>query len=316
MAGVVPVPAPAQVGPAAGQLPAIIGLLKAHLAVAPHLEEQSTPFGVVVRRVIIGGQDAGAIGLEVVFLHHHDLVRQLRRQGGQPALQGNPLLGLNGQVGHELPALPALPQGDLLISAAQEGVVVGEAHQLAAPLPAGEGDGAAVIGVAVVVEIHIEAGQIGKVFQPHLAGLRQGEAQILLQHLIHLGGGQDGGRAVGGIAALGGQHGRLQGHRVDAVRWGGVVGVPVAAVEELEQVDLLRRGIGGAEELVADVQVVPVEKAVSVEVGQLLLRERLPGVAPPAGEGAPHRQPRQEDHRRQDGGQGSGLPCNHGNPLL
>ena len=168
----------------------------------------------------------------------------------------------------------------------------------------------------MVVEIHIEAGQIGKVFQPHLAGLRQGEAQILLQHRVHLGGGQDGGRAVGGIAALGGQHGRLQGHRVDAVRWGGVVGVPVAAVEELEQVDLLRRGIGGAEELVADVQVVPVEKAVSVEVGQLLLRERLPGVAPPAGEGAPHRQPRQEGHRRQDGGQGSGLPCNHGNPLL
>ena len=120
----------------------------------------------------------------------------------------------------------------------------------------------------MVVEIHIEVGQIGKVFQPHLAGLRQGEAQILLQHL---GGGQDGGRAVGGIAALGGQHGRLQGHRVDAVRRGGVVGVPVAAVEDLEQVDLLRRGIGGAEELVADVQVVPIEKAVSVEVGQLLL---------------------------------------------
>ena len=51
----------------------------------------------------------------------------------------------------------------------------------------------------------------------------------------------------------------------------GVGGGPVAAVEELEQVDLLRRGIGGAEELVADVQVAPVEKAVSVEVGQLLL---------------------------------------------
>ena len=169
----------------------------------------------------------------------------------------------------------------------------------------------------MVVEIHIEVGQIGKVFQPHLAGLRQGEAQILLQHLIHLGGGQDGGRAVGVIAALGGQHGRLQGHRVDAVRRGGVVGVPVAAVEELEQVDLLRRGIGGAEELVADVDAVrSVEERIPVEVGQLLLRERLPGVAPPAGEGAPHRQPRQEDHRRQDGGQGSGLPCNHGNPLL
>ena len=95
VAGVVPVPAPAQVGTVAGQLPAIIGLLKAHLAVAPHLEEQSAPFGVVVRRVIIGGQHAGTALRHIPRPGYHNLVRQLRRQGGQPTLQGNLLLRLN-----------------------------------------------------------------------------------------------------------------------------------------------------------------------------------------------------------------------------
>ena len=163
------------------------------------------------------------------------------------------------------------------------------------------------------VVVAVVLGQIGEAVQPHLVGLRQGEAQVLLQHRVHLGGGQHRGRTGGVLRADGG--GDFRGQFL-LLR-------PVPAVEQLKQVDVLRRGVGRAQKLVADVDLhhcptvhLVGEELVPVEPGQFFLRQGLPGVAPPAGEGTPHRQADEEGRRRKGGQQGSGPPGDHGDALL
>ena len=163
------------------------------------------------------------------------------------------------------------------------------------------------------VVVAVVLGQIGEAVQPHLVGLRQGEAQILLQRRVHLGGGQHRGRTWSVLRADGGGDFRGQ---LPLLR-------PVPAVEQLKQVDVLRVLVGGAEELISDVDLhhcptvhLVGEELVPVEPGQFFLRQGLPGVAPPAGEGTPHRQADEEGRRRKGGQQGSGPPGDHGDALL
>ena len=214
------------------------------------------------------------------------------------------------QVGHEpvAPVLLCLERHALRAVAAVVEVLEIEADGAALPLSGGEGHVPPVIGVPMGPVIGVVLRQMGEGLQSHAVGLRHGETCVLLQKGVHIRGREGVHGAVRRCTAVVPPD-HLRPARRDVRDVGEVhLALRDTAVEQLEEVDVLRPLIQRVQKLVVDIEIIAVEELL-IEIRQLVAGERaslfgdgdcLIPLGPGEGDGADARRQgqRQEQGRR------------------
>ena len=278
------------------------------------LVAQRLPHGV--RGDLVRLHLPGHVGLQVRQRNGQDRlpigpVHRLGIRRGVSRVLQQVLRPLTCCIGHEpVPALAVVLQGEAFPAAAHEAVLIVEEGVSVPPLPGGDGHLGAVVGVPVGPVVGVVLRQVGEVLQPHPVRVRSGQVHAVPEHRVQLTAGHLIGGAVRPLAAVDLMEDDVL-VRPDRVRV--LVALRHAVVEQLKEVNLFRGLVEGGEELVAEVEGLPVEELL-VEHGQLLRRQG-PVLRPASGEGAGAHRPSQGQSRRQGGQPGLPVLRNAGDPV-